>query len=130
MSVRDELEAKLISFAATNNIALSLEGVPFVRPSGLPYLQCWMLGSQPADITVDATRKRIRGVFAINVCCLDGRGSKQVETLAAQVTALYPIVPKELFSTCSIEQTPQTGQAMIDSNYRIIPVTVRYRQEA
>ena len=68
--------------------------------------------------------------MSVNVCVPDGQGSKTIESLAQQIVDLFPIVPKSLFTTVSIEQTPQVGQAMIDNAFRVVPVTIRYRQEA
>ena len=101
-----------------------------MKPTNAPYLQVWFAGSTTANPTVDGTRKRTRGFMQVNIAALNGQGSKQGEDLAQQIVDLFPILPKSLFTTVSIEQTPQTGQALIDGVFRVIPVTIRYRQEA
>lgn len=132
MSIRSELEDKLISFASSQStpIPVSVEGKPFRKPATGPYLQCYLLSSQTSNATVDAYRQRTYGAFQINVCSPDGVGSKALEALTEQVAALYPVVPKELFTELSIEQPPQTSQAMIDGAFRYIAITVRYRHES
>ncbi len=136
MSIRSELESVLISYCTAHNIALSLEGVPFVKPtipagnSTTYYLQAFMLNSATTNPTVEMTRKRIRGFFQINCYAPDGFGSGKVEALADAVAALYPSYNKLAFPTVSIEQHPQTSQAFIDGPFRAVAVTVKYRQES
>lgn len=132
MSIRSELEGTLLTWAAAQSppLLVCVEGVPFVKPTNAPYLQVWLTSSVTTNPTVDGKRKRVRGFVSVNICVPDGKGSKQAEDLAQQIVDLFPVVPKSLFTTVSIEQTPQTGQAMIDNAFRVIPVTIRYRQES
>ena len=129
MTIRDELESVLIAYCTAKNIPLSLEGKPFKKPDGT-YIEAFMLPSVTTNPTVDMVRKRIRGFFQINCCTADGYGSKAVEALADEVAALYPSYNKLAFPTVSIEQHPQTGQAIIDGAHRYIPVSIKYRQES
>ena len=130
MTIRSELEAPLINYCTTNSIAFSLEGKPFDRTKVTEYVQIFFLDQSISNPTVDMESKRIRGFVQINVCCQDGKGSKRVEELAEAISLLYPCANKQAFATVSIEQWPQIGRAMIDANFRIVPVTVRYRQES
>lgn len=132
MTIRQELESKVAEWAATQSppIPVSYEGVPFTKPASGPYLQLFMLPSVTTNPTVDGVRKRIRGFFQINVCVPDGKGSKQVEEIAEAIASLFPVADKAAFPTVSIEQHAQTGQATIDAGFRVVPVTVRYRQES
>lgn len=130
MTIRSELEAPLAAYCAANSIALSREGVPFDRTKFTEYLQIFFLDSSTINPYVEFSHKRIRGYVQINVCCPDGKGSKRVEELAEAVAALYPADNKQAFATVSIEQHPQIGRAMIDANFRVVPVTVSYRQES
>lgn len=130
MTIRTELEAPLRLYATTNNIPVAWEGVPFTKPTGTPYLQIFFLDKSISNPTVEFSRKRTRGFVQINVCVPDGNGSKQVENLAEDIAALYPAADKQAFATVSIEQHPQIGRAMIDANFRIIPISVEYRQES
>lgn len=127
MSIRSELETPLAAFAAAQNIPVAWEGVPFVAPTTGPYLQSYLLGSVTTNASVDGTRQRVRGTFQINVVVHDGLGSEAVDALAAQVVALYPLLPKT--GTVSIEQPPQTGAAILVVDKRYIPIKIAYRQE-
>lgn len=130
MTIRSELEAPLAAYCTANSIPLSREGQPFDRTSLKEYIQIFFLDKAITNPTVDMESKRTRGFVQINVCCEDKKGSKRVEELAEAISLLYPCANKQAFATVSIEQWPQIGRAMIDANFRIVPVTVRYRQEA
>jgi len=131
MTVRSEIEQKLATFATTQSpaIPISYEGVPFTKPTSGPYFEVFFLNSSTQDVTVDGTRRRVRGYVQINVCYPDGKGSKAVEAMAEAVSALYPVVPKSLFTSVSIDQSAQIGRAFISDNFRVVPVTIYYRQE-
>lgn len=131
MTIRTELEAPLIAYGATNNIPVAKEGVAFTKPNPpAPYLEIFFSDKKIINPTIEFTRKRIRGFVQINVYCPDGKGSKQVEDLAEAVAALYPAANKQAFATVSIEGHPQMGRAMVEPNFRMIPITVWYRQES
>lgn len=134
MSARSELEGKLIAFCAaqTPPIPMAMQGGAFIKPAdGSRYVQSWMLAPTKTNPTVEGTRERVRGMMQINIYCPDGKGTKAIETLAAQIAAMYPMAPKELFTEVSIEQSAQTGQIFndLDGPYLCVPITVKYRQE-
>jgi len=131
MTIRSELEAPVVVYTQANTtIGLSVEGRPFDRTKFKEYLQVVFLDKAVYNPTVEFTRKRTRGALQINVCCEDGKGSKRVEELAEIIASLYPSFNKQAFATVSIEQHPQIGRAMIDANFRIVPITIWYRQES
>jgi hypothetical protein len=131
MSIRSELELKLAAWASSQvpPIPVAYEGVAFTKPTTGPWLQPTMLTSSTVNPTVEATRRRERGVFQINCYVRDGLGSAAVENLSNNIVNLYPVVPKT--GTVSIEQTPQTAAAIVTQDgWRYIPVRVSYRQES
>lgn len=131
MSIRSELETKIAAYAASLSPALPVayEGVPFTPPTnGSGYLQPFLLANTVTNVTTDGKRLRTRGNFQINCWVPDGTGSKKVEDLANAVAALYPTLPKT--GTVSIESPPQTSAAFTNASWRVITVTVSYRQEA
>ncbi len=131
MTIRSELEAPIATFAQTNNIPVAWEGQPFDKTKVVgDYLRIFFLQKNITNPTVAFTDKRIRGLVQIDVCVPDGKGSKHVEELAEAVAALYPAANKQAFPTVSIEQHPQIGRAMIDGNFRVVPITIEYRQES
>lgn len=130
MTIRSELEAPLATYATANNIPVAWEGKPFTKPTTGDYLRIFFLNKSITNPTIDFESKRTRGMVQIDVCVPDGKGSKHAEELAEAIAALYPAANKQAFATVSIEQHPQIGRAMIDTNFRIIPVTIEYRQES
>jgi hypothetical protein len=130
MSIRSELETRIKVWADAQSppIPVAFEGIPFNKPKIGPWLRVWMLANVTINPTVDAARKRTKGIMQVDCCVLDGTGSAAVEALANSVAALFPVLPKT--GTVSIEQPPQTGQAFPQDLWRIIPVTISYRQES
>jgi hypothetical protein len=131
MTIRSELEAPLIAYGLANNIPVAKEGVAFTPPNPpAPYLEIFFSDKKISNPTVEFSRKRTRGFVQINVYCPEGKGSKQIEELAEAVAALYPAANKQAFATVSIEGHPQIGRAMPETNFRMIPITVWYRQDS
>ena len=129
MTIRSELETRLATYAATHNpiIPIAWEGLPFTPPTSGVFLQPIMLRSNRVSPSVDASSVRVRGDFQVNVVVRDGVGSALADTIAEEVMALYPIIPK--IGTVSVEQPPQKSSAILLLDKRIIAVTVNYRQE-
>lgn len=131
MTIRTELESPLIAYGLANNIKVAVEGVAFNATGVTEYLQITFSDKQIINPTLEFTRKRTRGFVQIDVKCPDGKGSKRVEELAEAVSSLYPPANKQAFSTVSIEGYPQISKARVtDTNFRVISVTVFYRQES
>lgn len=130
MTIRTELETVLYNFGQLNNLPIAWEGVPFDSTKYEEYIQIFFLNRAIYNPTLEFSRKRTIGMLQINVCVKDGYGSNRVEELAEAVAALYPASNKQAFETVSIERHPQIGRAMIDANFRVIPVTIEYRQES
>lgn len=130
MTIRSELETVLKEYAEDNSIAVAWEGASLDRTTLSEYVQLFFLDKAIVAPDLAVARKRTTGMVQINVCVRDGTGSKRVEELAEAVAALYPVANKQKFETVSIEQHPQIASAYIDGPFRIIPVTVEYRQES
>lgn len=129
-TIRQELETRLSVFAAALSppVPVSYENVSFNRPATGPFLECFVNSGSTVNVTVDGTRTRERGVFQINVWFPSGGGMAKPELLAAQIVAAFPVVPKT--GNVSIEQTPNTKQALLDvSGWIIIPISCMYRYE-
>lgn len=129
--IRSELETRLQAFANSYSPALAIawEGVAFTKPSpAVPFLQPTLTSSSTINVTTDGTRIRILGNFMVNVWCPDNKGSKTNDDISSALVSAFPIVPKT--GNVSIEQTPNSSQAVVDSSgWRITPVTIKYRYE-
>lgn len=131
MSIRSELETKIAAYAAAQSPAIPVcyEGVPFNPPvNGSPYLQPFLLANTVTNVTVDGKRIRTRGTFQINCWTQDGTGSKKAEDLANAVAALFPTLP--ITGTVRVDTPPQTSAAFTNASWRVITVSVNYRQDS
>lgn len=133
--VRQELETKLKAFAEAQvpPILIAYEDKSFEKPvdnSGkyLPFLECVIVPAATINVTVDGNRIRELGVMQVNVWYPSGKGAGFGEALANKVIAHFPVVP--ISGTVVITQTPFKSRAIKDeSGWRIVPVTINYRQE-
>jgi hypothetical protein len=132
MNIRQEVETAIAAFAAEQSpaIPVALEGKAFTKPTGIPWLEIVFLNSVTTTATIDATRTRTYGTIQINVYVPDGKGMKALDNLTWDVAALFPVADKERYTTFSVEQPPNISSAMIDTQFRMAAVRVKYRQEA
>lgn len=126
-SVRPELEQRLKTWADNNGVRVAWEGVQFNKPTSGIFLQPVLLQGTTINPTVDGTRQREVGIFQVNVWGFDGKGAGETETTARSIVELFPILPK--VGTVSIEKTPSIGAPIIESGWRVVPVTILYRRE-
>lgn len=129
MTIRSEVEKKILQFANSRNMKVAFEGCAFDPPTQSPYLRVWFLDKAIFSRDVSLLTKTTAGMFQVDVLCLDKRGSAEVEEISSQVAALFPYAGTE-FETIVIDNHPQIGRAMIEGNFRVVPVTVSYRQES
>jgi hypothetical protein len=131
MNIRQEVESAIASFASSQSpvIPVAYEGLPFTKPTNSPYLQVVFLNNNITNATVDAMRQRVYGSFQIHVYAPDGKGMKQLDTLTAEIAALFPVYDKTKYSTFSVEQPPNVSPPMTDAAFRVAVVRVQYRQE-
>ncbi len=127
MTIRTEVESVIEDFAKSRGLKVAYEGCAFT-PDNLPYLRVFFMNKAIRAPDLAVQTKTTIGMFQVDVCCLDKRGSAEVEELAQAVADLFPCADKQAFPTITIEGHPQIGRAMIEGNFRIIPVTVEYRQ--
>lgn len=127
-NIRQELELRLKDWANSQSpkIPVAWEGKPFTKPTSGVYLQPFLLPTKPMNPSVDGKLIREFGIFHVNCWGIDGQGVGAVEQLAQNIVDLFPILPK--VGTVSIEQTPAIENPIIDSGWRVIPVTISYRR--
>ena len=130
-TIRQELETKLAAFAAaqTPPLAVSYEGVPFTKPTGVPWLECFLVSASTVSTAMDASRNRERGSFVVNSWVPSGQGAAKVDALAAQIVSLYKVVPKT--GNVSIERPGNTSKILLDiAGWLVVSATFPYRVES
>jgi hypothetical protein len=127
MSIRSELESKLTTYAQANNLPVAWENAPFHKPTSGAWLECFLINNFTTERNVAATRFAAYGIFQVNVWFPEGKGMALGESIAYAIRDLYPIVPKT--GTVSIEKTPTLAPTMASDGWRIIPVSIYWRQE-
>ena len=129
MTVRSEVESKLATFASTRTpaVPVAFENVPFTKPTAGNYLAIYFLGEKTINRDLSGEHYATYGMFQVSVYGKLGEGMGRLETLANEIVALFPIVPKMLLT--SVEATPNIGPRTTEDDFASIPVTVRYRAE-
>ena len=128
MSIRSELETKLVLFAASASppIPVARENLKFIQPSTGFYLTFHMLGDSNKNRNISAS-SRITGRFQITCYGELGVGLGALESLADRIVNIYPVLPK--IGIVSIEEALNVGQSLIEDNFVCIPITGKYRVE-
>lgn len=124
--IRSFFENKVKTYATSKSFQVAYEGVPFTKPDGT-WIECRMMPSPVYNRNCAANRKIFQGFFQINIYVKDGGGSRAIETIADEISALFPIVPKQVVS---IEQFPNTMPALTDGIWRVKPIRINYRYES
>ena len=125
-TLRKEIEDKVASWAATKSIPIAYENVTFVKPT-TTFIELYIIPATTVNPTVNAKRTTLYGMIQFNIYCKSGEGSKKSEDLAQELIDLFPVVPK--IGTVSIEQTGSIMNPLYDSQWRVLPVRISYRQE-
>lgn len=129
MSIRSEIETKLLTYAAaqTPPIPVAIEGAEFTKPTEGRYLEVFLLDQARNSRSVSADGIRVYGLFQINCYAPVGRGMKEIEALRDSIYELYPVVPK--MNLVSIEAPLSATSAYERDGFVCIHVTGRYRVE-
>lgn len=128
MSVRSEIETRLLAFAASQSIPVALDNVGFNKPDTGSYLQIFFLDPVTINPDVAAERERETGVFQIDVCVRQGTGTKVGTALAEGVKSLFAVLPK--MGTVSIERPAQVSAFRNRTDgFSVSHVSFSYRQE-
>lgn len=125
-TLRKEIEDKVAAWAATKSIPIAYENVTFVKPS-TTFVELYIIPATTVNHTVAAKRATLYGIVQFNIYCKSGEGTKKSEDIAQELIDLFPVVPK--VGTVSIEQTGKIMNSFYDSQWRVLPVSFRYRQE-
>lgn len=131
MSVRSDIETRLRTWAAeqTPKLPVEFENVAFNKPTTTGYLQIFFLVKDTVNADVSAESERETGMFQINVCMLQGKGTKDTETAIEGLKAAFPVLPKT--NPVSIERPPtQSGGYNRDDGFYITALTFSYRRIA
>ena len=130
MTIRSELETRLkaLADAQVPPVLIAFEDLSFTKPVDAPFFECVIVPAATVNVDVSGNRIRELGVMQVNVWYPSGKGAGKGEALANKVIAHFPVVP--ISGTVVITQTPFKSRAIKDeSGWRIIPVTINYRQE-
>lgn len=130
-TTRQELESKLATFAAAQVplVVVAYEGVPFTRPVGVPWMECFVKTGPVTLSAVSGESVRTRGTWAVNCYYPSGQGTGKLETLAQGVVNTFKVLPK--VGSVSIEQPGNTGNISVTNDGWIcIPISFPFRVES
>ncbi len=130
MSVRTEIETRLATWAAAQSpiMPVSYESVAFIKPTASAWLQIFFLDAINVNPDVAAERERETGVFQINICVPQNKGTKERDALVTALKSLFPVLPKT--GTVSIERPPAVSNGLNRTDgFYVTPLSFSYRQE-
>lgn len=127
MSIRSEIETKLLQYANAQSIPVAIEGVEFTKPTTGKYLELYFLDQGRMSRNLAADGVRTSGMFQIDCYAQVGRGMGEVEALRDAIFDLYPVVPK--MNLVSIEAPLSATAGYERDGFVCIHVTGQYRAE-
>lgn len=131
--IRATLMQALSIYATAHSPILTIarENAPFTKPTdGSTFLEAFIIPANTITPNVAADRRRFYGDFQINVWTKEGIGAGVGETIAEEISQLFPVYPKS-YLPVSIEAPASIKRSISDvSGWRILPLLIPYRLEA
>ena len=130
-SIRKVFTNTLKAWATPKGILIARENQEFTKPvNNATFLELHIIPAETIVASVNAERKRYLGEVIIKLWVKNGEGTEVSETLAEELTAVFPVYPKTLFPVC-VETIPSIKRPILDdSGYWITPICFSYRLEA
>lgn len=126
MTVRTEIESRLLAYAQAEMLPVAFENASFEPPAG-DWLSLYFLSPSLLNRNLAAEGVREEGMFQVSIFTKQGTGTGRSNELVRQVSALFPVLPKD--GLVSIESPPTPAKGFPDGSHWCVPVTVRYRAE-
>lgn len=130
--IRAAFESRLSAWAGSKTPAIPIawENVAFT-PSNYPYLRAFLLPAATDSQDLEGKHRAYTGIFQVSIIGQTGKGSKQVEDIAGELEALFPMTPPMETNSAPVFIThPMTqGPTLPDGGAFTLPVWCRYRMD-
>lgn len=128
--IRSTITSALVAWANTKDIPVVRESQAFDKPEDNgTFIEIFFIPAETRIAALDGESKRFLGEVICNIWVKDGTGAGEAEALAEEITALFPVVPKN-YLPVSIESFPSLKRSVVgEDGYRISPVCFSYRLE-
>lgn len=90
-TIRLIYQQRLAEWAAIKGLQVAYQGVQFEPTEGETYLRAFLLPAGTDSNTLAGDHKAYTGVFQVSIVTPSGYGPTQAETLADEISELFPI---------------------------------------
>lgn len=128
VAIRAVLEKRLAAMVGRPaDIQWELAKTVFVPPPGLPYLRNWLLPAAPFNFGGLSTRRRLSGVFQVDVLYPYAE-RENAQPMADAVAAWFPqgFTDTANSVTTAVDRTPEVKSGRVEGDKWVIPVRVTY----
>lgn len=129
--IRQLVEKKLSTWAATKNVRIAYENVTFTPIAKETYLESDLTPVDTGSETLSGDHTLFRGIYQVNVICPLGEGTAKANALAAEIASLFPIYQPLTSGTFRV--IPLTHPKIMDGLVRdssyMLPVFFNYRAD-
>jgi len=128
--IRSLLEQRLKAWADARPIPVAWDNVKFTPPTG-PYIRATLLPADTTSIDLEGAHRGYLGLFQLSINVPLSTGPGQAETLADELSALFPMTLRLESGSFWVQITsPCSAYPGIpgDTHY-MVPVRFRYRAD-
>lgn len=130
--IRAAFESKLNTWAAGKSPAIPVawENVNFTPPF-YPYVRAFMLPADTDSLDLEGKHRSYIGIFQVNIIGETGKGPAQVERLAEELAALFPLNLRMPVADGEVlvSSPMNEGPAASEDGAFTLPVWWRYRMD-
>lgn len=132
-TIRALLEGRLATWAAAHTPVLrgAWENTPFTPASGETYLRPFLLPADTEDQFLSGGHRGYLGVFQISITGPINVGSGAINTIAAEIEALFPTGLALTSGSVTVRVTtpPSIAPALQEPSSYTVPVSFTYRAD-
>lgn len=125
-SIQKALDAALVSFGAANNIAVSLENIPYTPNVSTPYLSGYFLPADVSDADLYFTDSR-SGIYQIDVNYGSGAGTAAINRMVDLLNSAFKPSKELLRSGVYVEILKFNPERVTIANgWAIKPISINW----
>lgn len=128
--IRSLLEQRLKAWADARPIPVAWDNVKLTPPTG-PYIRATLLPADTTSIDLEGAHRGYMGLFQLSVHVPLGNGPNTAETLAEELSELFPMALRLESGAFWVQITSPCSQypGLTGETHYMVPVRFRYRAD-
>lgn len=128
--IRSLLQSRLNTWATAKPIPVAWDNVKFTTPTG-SYIRASLLPADTQSIDLEGAHRGYMGLFQLSVHVPLGTGPGQAETLAEELSVLFPMALRLESGAFWVQITSPCSQypGLTGETHYMVPVRFKYRAD-